>query len=228
MSVSLPPSIPKETPKSRSAQRAEDTHGAILKAAELRFAAKGFYPTRLEDIADDVGITRTAVIYHFKDKEALYNAVLETLFTQLDGVIATALSADVPFLEKIEGAVTAWVQYAGKRPTLMRLFMREVAGSEEGLRQEVSRFVDPMFGRLIAAIEEGKKQKLCREVDAVQFWSILAGATMFFIMDAPLLAKDGFNQASYQASVDAYNRELIRVIHGLLGVSGQTVKGQQP
>jgi AcrR family transcriptional regulator len=217
MSVSSPAPEPA---KSRSAQRTEDTRESILRAAELRFAAKGFYPTRLEDIADDVGITRTAIIYHFRDKEALYNAVLETLFTQLDKVIATALSAEVPFLDKIEGAVTAWVQFAGKRPTLMRLFMREVAGSEEGLREEVSRFVDPMFGRLIAALEDGKRQKLCRDVDAVQFWSILAGATMFFIMDAPLLAKDNFNSRSYQASVDAYNRELIRVIHGLLGVRG--------
>lgn len=213
---------PMDPVKSRSAQRTEDTREAILQAAELRFAAKGFYPTRLEDIADDVGITRTAVIYHFTDKETLYNAVLENLFAQLDGVISQALSAQVPFLQKIEGAVTAWVQFAGGRPTLMRLFMREVAGSEEGLRQEVSRFVDPMFGRLIAALEEGKKQKLCRAVDAVQFWSILAGATMFFIMDAPLLAKEGFHSASYQASVDSYNQELIRVIHGLLGVDTKT------
>lgn len=214
MSVSYPA---QEVPKSRSAQRTEDTREAILRAAELRFAAKGFYPTRLEDIADDVGITRTAVIYHFKDKETLYNAVLETLFTELDTVIARALDAKVSFIEKIEGAVTAWVQYAGRRPTLMRLFMREVAGSEEGLRQEVSHYVDPMFGRLIAALEAGQKLKLCRAIDPVQFWSILAGATMFFIMEAPLLAKEGFNSDSYQASVDAYNRELIRVIHGLLG-----------
>jgi len=214
MSVSYPS---QESPKSRSAQRTEDTRESILKAAELRFAVKGFYPTRLEDIADDVGITRTAVIYHFKDKETLYNAVLETLFTELDEVISRALGNEAPFMNKIEGAVTAWVQYAGQRPTLMRLFMREVAGSEEGLRHEVSRFVDPMFGRLIAALEEGKKQKLCREIDSVQFWSILAGATMFFIMEAPLLAKSGLNNATYQASVDSYNRELIRVIHGLLG-----------
>jgi TetR/AcrR family transcriptional regulator len=207
--------------KNRSTQRTEDTREAILQAAELRFAAKGFYPTRLEDIADDVGITRTAIIYHFKDKETLYNAVLENLFARLDGVISQALSADVPFLQKIEDAVTAWVQFAGARPTLMRLFMREVAGSEDGLRQEVSRFVDPMFGRLIAALEEGKKQNLCRAVDAVQFWSILAGATMFFIMDAPLLAKEGSHNAQYQASVDSYNQELIRVIHGLLGVDGK-------
>lgn len=216
MSVS---SSPPESSKSRSAQRTEDTREAILRAAELRFAAKGFYPTRLEDIAEDVGITRTAVIYHFKDKESLYNGVLETLFSELDDVIRKALEADTPFLEKIEAAVSAWVQYAARRPTLMRLFMREVAGSEDGLRAEVSRFVDPMFGRLIEALDQGKAQKKCRQVDSVQFWSILAGATMFFIMDAPLLTKEGFDNATYQANVDAYNRELLRVIHGLLGIS---------
>jgi len=215
MSVSLQN---QEPARSRSAQRTEETREAILRAAELRFAAKGFYPTRLEDIADDVGITRTAVIYHFSDKETLYNAVLSELFSELDAVIAAALSAPVPFLRKVEDAVTAWMQYAGQRPTLMRLFMREVAGSEDGLRPEISRLVDPMFGRLIATVEEGKKQKLCRDVDAVQFWSILAGATMFFIMDAPLLAGKGADRSAYQASVDDYSRELIRVIHGLLGI----------
>ncbi len=189
-----------------------------MQAAEVHFAANGFFPTRLEDIAADVGITRTAVIYHFKDKETLYNAILAKLFAELDGVIAEALTAEVPFFEKVEGAVTAWVQYAGHRPTLMRLFMREVAGSQDGLRPEVSEFVDPMFSRLITTLEEGKQAGLCRGVDSVQFWSILAGATMFFIMDAPLLAGEKFagSNAAYQASVDAYNRELIRVIHGLL------------
>jgi AcrR family transcriptional regulator len=210
-----------ETPaKSRATQRREETRQSILDAAELRFAAGGFYATRLEDIAEDVGITRTAVIYHFKDKETLFNEVLEMLFTELDGVIAKALSADVAFIEKIEGAVTAWVQYAGRRPTLMRLFMREVAGSSEGLRPEVKKLVDPMFARLIETLEAGKQEGKCRAVDSVQFWSILAGATMFFIMDAPLLAGEHWDYESdaYQASVDNYNRELIRVIHGLLEI----------
>lgn len=218
MSVSSPQKTDQAPPQSRSAQRTANTRTAILDAAELRFAAKGFYPARLEDIAEDAGITRTAVIYHFNDKQTLYDAVLEKRFTELDSVISASLAADVPFFEKIEGAVTAWVQYAGQRPTLMRLFMREVAGSEDGLRPEVSRFVDPMFGRLIATLESGKSQGLCRLVDPIQFWSILAGATMFFIMDAPLLAGEeiSHDEASYQNSVDAYNRELILVIHGLL------------
>ena len=58
-------------PPRRTTLKADETRELILGAAELRFAATGFYPCRLEDIADDVGITRTAVIYHFQDKETL-------------------------------------------------------------------------------------------------------------------------------------------------------------
>lgn len=201
--------------RSRSSQRAEETRNLIFQAAEQRFAAKGFFPTRLEDIADDVGITRTAVIYHYKDKETLYNAVLEYLFTELDSRIKQALESDLPILQRIENAVLAWVDYAGNRPTLMRLFMREVAGSEEGLREEVSRYVNPMFERLVVTLQQGQDEGVFRAVSPIQFWSILAGATMFFIMDAPLLAASASDEV---ARIDTYGQELIRVIHALLGI----------
>ena len=55
MSVSSQNS-PRPSNKSRSSQRTEDTRESILRAAEWRFAAKGYHPTRLEDIAEDVGV----------------------------------------------------------------------------------------------------------------------------------------------------------------------------
>ena len=207
MSVSkAPPAAPR-----RSTLKADETRELILQAAEQRFASKGFYPTRLEDIADDVGITRTAVIYHFQDKETLYNAVLERLFTQLNSRVNTALTLPAGLPERVEAAVEAWLDFAGARPTLMRLFMREVAGSEGGLRPEVQRFVEPMFASLIDALAEGQQSRAFRAMDPVQFWSILAGASMFFIMDAPLLAN-----AESTARLDTYKQELKRVARQML------------
>jgi AcrR family transcriptional regulator len=200
-------------PPRRTTLKADETRELILGAAELRFAAKGFYPCRLEDIADDVGITRTAVIYHFQDKEGLYNAVLEKLFTQLNERISAALDLPLPLPERIEAAVEAWLDFAGERPTLMRLFMREVAGSEGGLRPEVQQYVEPMFARLITALAEGQHNHGLRAMDPVQFWSILAGASMFFIMDAPLLAN-----AETIARLDTYKQELKRVARQMLSV----------
>lgn len=202
----------------RNAAKADETRELILAAAEQRFASKGFYPTRLEDIAEDVGITRTAVIYHFQDKETLYNAVLEKLFTQLNDRISAALALPAELPERVEGAVEAWLDFAGERPTLMRLFMREVAGSENGLRPDVQKFVEPMFARLIDALSEGQRSKAFRAIDPVQFWSILAGASMFFIMDAPLLAS-----AETLVRLDTYKQELKRVARNMLGVDEQSL-----
>ena len=165
-----------------------------------------------------MGITRTAVIYHFQDKETLYNAVLEKLFTQLNDRISAALDLPVALPERIEAAVEAWLDFAGERPTLMRLFMREVAGSEGGLRPEVQRHVEPMFARLISALSEGQRSNAFRAMDPIQFWSILAGASMFFIMDAPLLAN-----AETIARLDTYKQELKRVARQMLSVQEEKI-----
>ena len=60
--------------------RAERTRTAILVAAEGLFAQKGFDATRLEDVAAAVGIRRASIVYYFRDKRELYDAVLEDVF----------------------------------------------------------------------------------------------------------------------------------------------------
>ncbi len=59
--------------------RAEKTREAILSAAENLFAEKGFAATRLEDVAEVVGIRRASIVYYFRDKHELYGAVLDSL-----------------------------------------------------------------------------------------------------------------------------------------------------
>lgn len=202
----------------RTTHKADETRELILVAAEQRFSAKGFYPTRLEDIAEDVGISRTAVIYHFQDKETLYNAVLDKRFSELYLRIEQALGSEGNLTCRVEAAVAAWLDYAREYPSLMRLFMREVAGSEGGLRPEVSKHVDPMFALLIGAHEQAQREHTFRQMDPVQFWSILAGASMFFIMDAPLLAQGAVAKHEYQQRLAAYEQELKRVARHMLGV----------
>ncbi len=210
----------KKNPSRRSALRAEETRELIIQAAEREFAQKGFVPARLEDIAEAVGITRAAVIYHFNDKENLYNAVLESSFTALNHTINLALNTEsLPLIERIELAVTNWIKHARQRPTLMRLFMREVADANagEGLRPEVRKYSDPMFESLVKTVAEGQVTAGFGPIDPVEFWSILAGSTMFFIMEAPLLAHaENYDEA---VRVDAYAEQLKRVVRCLLGVS---------
>jgi len=66
---------PRSTQQARSAR----TRSGILGAAERLFAQRGYQATRLEEIAEQVGIRRASLFYYFKDKRALYDAVLENV-----------------------------------------------------------------------------------------------------------------------------------------------------
>ena len=57
----------------------EDRRGQILDAAFEEFASKGFKGATIKSIAHEAGVNSPALIYHyFPDKEALFNAVLES------------------------------------------------------------------------------------------------------------------------------------------------------
>ena len=87
--------------------RAEKTRAAVLDAAEDLFAERGFDATRLEDIAERVGIRRASIVYYFKDKRELYDAVLASVFGGLRDRIRAALASQAPLPERIEAAVGA-------------------------------------------------------------------------------------------------------------------------
>src|SRR5512147_3271214 len=125
--------------------RAERTRSAVLEAAEAIFAEKGFAATRLEDVADRVGIRRASIVYYFKDKKELYHAVLASVFGGLLEKIESALSRPDPLPDRIEAGVGAWVDYVGARPSTARLILREVADAAPGHRPAVLEHTRPFF-----------------------------------------------------------------------------------
>ena len=205
----------------RSTLVAEETRELILQAAETEFANRGFARARLEDIAEPVGITRAAIIYHFGDKKALYAAVLEATFKALAERIRAALEADAPHAERVEQLIGAWVDYAAERPTLARLFMREVADSPRELAPELRQLAVPMFSVVTEGIENGQDEGAFRKIDPVLVVSFLAGAIMWFVTDAPLLGGEEARPSSKEEAFSAFRQELIGVTRYLLGTGNR-------
>jgi AcrR family transcriptional regulator len=69
----------------------EKTKSTILKAAEKLFAEKGFDGTGVEDIANEAGVNKALLYYHFKNKEG----ILETLFEMLSSEICKHISTEM-------------------------------------------------------------------------------------------------------------------------------------
>ena len=68
------------------------TKQRILEAAVLLFNREGLANVRLQQIADETGISVGNLAYHFKNKEAIVVEVYESLFEELKQILSTYLS----------------------------------------------------------------------------------------------------------------------------------------
>ena len=60
----------------RTKQEALETREKLLDAAETLFQREGVSRTSLQQIAQEAGVTRGAVYWHFKDKAELFDAMM--------------------------------------------------------------------------------------------------------------------------------------------------------
>ncbi|MFS2098073.1 TetR family transcriptional regulator [Variovorax sp. Varisp85] len=95
----------------RTKEEALATRNRLLDAAELLFQAQGVSQTSLQQIAQQAGATRGAIYWHFKDKAALFNAMMERVILPLEAGPRAAAAAvgidDDPLAEIEEGMVHA-------------------------------------------------------------------------------------------------------------------------
>jgi len=64
------------------------TRDSILDAAAALFAERGVSGTTLQHIATAAGVTRGAIYWHFEDKGALFNAMMERAAMPLEAAMA--------------------------------------------------------------------------------------------------------------------------------------------
>ncbi|MBL8775974.1 MAG: TetR/AcrR family transcriptional regulator [Acidimicrobiales bacterium] len=64
-----------------------ETRRAIIDTAARVFRNKGYETATLGEIAEELGITRSAVLHHFESKEALLAEVLIPLVAAMDGLL---------------------------------------------------------------------------------------------------------------------------------------------
>ena len=56
---------------------AEERRAGILDAALAVFSARGYYPSSIDDIAREAGISKALIYEHFESKQGLYADLLE-------------------------------------------------------------------------------------------------------------------------------------------------------
>jgi TetR/AcrR family transcriptional regulator len=203
----------------RPQARSERTRAAILSAAEDVFAERGYAATRLEDVAERVGIRRASIFYYFSDKPTLYDAVLASVLGALFDRISAALEARGDLAARIEAAVSAWVDTVGARPALARLLLREAADATPEAPPPLVRHTAPFVELATRVMRESAGDPLlaAAPIDPLHLASTIAGATVFFVAAMPALAPTrGFDPLD-AVELAAHKSEVLRITRRLLG-----------
>ena len=214
----------------RLGARAEKTRLEILSAAEELFAERGFSDTRLEDVAERVGVRRAALFYYFRDKRALYEAVVEDVFEGLLARVRSALAEHSDSLaHAVEAAVSRWVEYVWERPSTAHILLREAMRRDDHSEafRALARPALELLGKLFA---DGRRQGVFRPVtaDPFHFASIVGGATVFFVAGMPSLVPDLPFDPLSREQLEAHRRDVLRVTHRLLGLPGLRLVTESP
>lgn len=155
------------TPAKPRPTRNDAQRQAILEAASLLFIEKGFGGTNINDIADAVGMTRTALYYYFRSKETMLEALTQDVTER-----ASDLSKEVTQRAELapdEGLRQLILRHAGlilSHPLQFRVVERSESSlprDQQLVAQAARRAVRRDF---VDVIERGIAQGVFRQVDA--------------------------------------------------------------
>ena len=178
----------------RTKEEAAATRDSILDAAEKLFVEQGVSRTTLQHIATAAGVTRGAIYWHFDDKGALFNAMMERAILPLEAemqVLDQAESEDplVDLRNHMLAVLDRTVNDPGARrvfeiATLKVEFVGEMDAVRQRRKDNMANWMTRAERRIGLAADKGL---ISRQVDpsrvALALWIMIDGLIRNWMFD---------------------------------------------
>ncbi|WP_199430165.1 TetR/AcrR family transcriptional regulator [Qaidamihabitans albus] len=128
---------------------AEDTRSRLLATALRLFSEHGVEGTSLQMIADELGVTKAAVYYHFKTKDEITEAVAAPALRELDAIVDAAATHRRRGAQ-VDHALAGFVDIVVRHRALVAMF-----NSDPGIVRAVERSlhgVENFKARMVALL----------------------------------------------------------------------------
>ena len=200
-------------------RQGRSTRDVILDAAERRFAQRGFAGVSMREIAADAGLKNQASLYHhFKNKKALYEAVLARGLDPIIGMVAASAEVEgefgsAPFLDRV-------VDYLADHPHLPRLIQRAGLDDSKYLRAVLQRAIRPLYNQGIRVLAGTGEYWEASEMPhlAAGLYHLIFG----YFADSTLLEAVLPENPSSPAAIARQRRFLKTAVSRLLGDNGES------
>jgi TetR/AcrR family transcriptional regulator len=190
------------------AVRADSEHlRKRARAAAVRlFARQGYEGTSVQSIADEVGVSKQALLYHFSSKEGLRQAALEEMVGMWRDVLPRLLSALTGQESGFEEVLFEIVTWTRSEPAYARFLMHELL-TEQGASHPVLQDIDPWMKVAADLIRRAQSEGKVRPDVDPEAWLISTATSILITMcllDTP--------RPESAPSPDRVVREMARVI----------------
>ena len=165
---------------------AEASKARVFDAAAEEFAAHGFAGAKVDRIAARARVNKAMIYYHFKDKAALYRAVVGDMFAATAARLRELRTTSLSPQEQINEFIAIVASEGQARKYFPRMWLRELA--DDGRHMGERNFADmtAIVSTLAAILVDGHKAGVFRQVPPFLAQVGIVGPLFLFLATGPL------------------------------------------
>jgi AcrR family transcriptional regulator len=164
---------------------ADPTRDRILAAAVDLFSERSFDGATTREIAQRAGVTQPLLHYHYKSKDDLWRAAVDSLFDLLRRVMTERMNGlrGVDELTTAKLRVREFITFSARNPQLHRIITQECKADGPRMDYLVEHHVRPLYENTVELFEHLARDGAVPPIPAPHLYYILAGAgpTMFVL-----------------------------------------------
>lgn len=136
-----------EKPTRKQQQRSIKTKQKLLDAAIEAFSENGFKGTSTRDIAERAGVHHPLITYHFRNKEELWRAAADRIFSRFNASMSEALQTNLDQgpRTRMASLIRTYVRYAASQPALHKVMVQEASNPSPRLDWLIKTHLRPLF-----------------------------------------------------------------------------------
>lgn len=174
----------------KSARSARKAKGAgylrraeILEAAEKLFVTEGYQGATIRKIAQQVGLSSTALYMHFRDKSEILLEICENAFSHLRDVNREIAALPIAPEQRVRRMLDAYVEFGLANPNAyLVVFERSLMAPErEGLLAELGQQVEEPFHGALRDLSAVTPLRCTPEEAAYVCWAACHGLVSLLI-----------------------------------------------
>jgi AcrR family transcriptional regulator len=130
----------------------------ILDAAFEEFVERGFMATRVEDIADRIGVTKGTIYVYFPTKEELFSAMIRHISVPFEVVLTEANALSGTCTERLKSLIRLFYERVlenRKTREMLRFVVAEGSRFPEVVDTHFRELMEPIFARTQVLLDEG-------------------------------------------------------------------------